>query len=126
MTTGGPGGSDGYEPDTSPKRQRGFFSVPRLRFGLVGGDAGRDTSPKRQRQRGLTFPSLALQACMRQRRTRYEPEAPARGRRGSSMIQCPTCKKLLESAVRGCPHNGAPLRAARAGGNVWGQTVGGG
>src|SRR5215475_8833999 len=61
-----------------------------------------------------------------------EPEAPARGlsiprwrfglrggrRRRSTMIQCPTCKQLLESGVRFCPHDGTPLSETAATQNV--------
>jgi len=34
------------------------------------------------------------------------------------MIQCPTCKKLLESGVRFCPHDGTPLSETAAVQNV--------
>jgi serine/threonine protein kinase len=34
-------------------------------------------------------------------------EAPAS--RGSTMPQCPTCKQVLDAAVRFCPHDGTPL-----------------
>src|SRR5262245_20897190 len=38
--------------------------------------------------------------------------------RGSAMIQCPTCKQLLEPGVRFCPHDGTPLTETAAAGPV--------
>src|SRR5436190_7747794 len=55
-------------------------------------------------------------SCRMQSRKRKR--SPGGRRRRSTMIQCPTCKQLLESGVRFCPHDGTPLSETAATQNV--------
>src|SRR5436190_23972369 len=51
-------------------------------------------------------------SCRMQSRKRKR--SPGGRRRRSTMIQCPTCKQLLDSGVRFCPHDGTPLTETAA------------